>query len=182
METDWELGGESGGCDFEDFLSDRGLSANVAAQALAFVGLFNIVGSLASGWLGGHLKNRSILVCLYLLRAAIFLPMIFMPMTPALALTFAAAMGLLYLSTVAPTSGIVAQIFGPKYFSMLYGIVFASHQFGAFFGAWLGGRLFDTTGSYEAVWWIAIGLALVAALLMWPVREAPLQRAVPAAT
>lgn len=158
------------------FLTDRGMTANVAAQALAFVGLFNIAGSLGAGWLGGHVKNRNILVFVYLMRAVIFLPLIFMPMSPALALVFAALMGLLYLSSVAPTSGIVAQIFGPKYFSTLYGIVFASHQFGGFLGSWLGGRLFDATGSYEIVWWIAIGLAVAAALLMTPVRETPLAR------
>lgn len=164
------------------FLSDRGMSGNVAAQALAFVGLFNILGSFTSGWLGGRYRHRRILATIYAARALIFLPLIFFPMTPVLALGFSAAMGLLYLSTVAPTSGIVAQVFGPRHFSMLYGVVFASHQLGGFLGAWLGGRLFDTTGSYEPMWWISIGLAVAAALLALPIDDRPLRPAPKPAT
>lgn len=161
------------------FLTDRGVSGNVAAQALAFVGLFNIIGSFASGWLGGRYRHRHILVAIYLARGLLFLPMVLMPMSNTLALVFSAVMGLLYLSTVAPTSGMVAQIFGSRHFSMLYGIVFASHQIGGFLGAWLGGRVFDATGSYDAVWWVSILLAVLAAILAAPINDKPL-RPVPA--
>jgi predicted MFS family arabinose efflux permease len=158
------------------YLSDRGMSANVAANSLALVGLFNIFGSFASGWLGGRYRQRYILALVYLARAVIFVPLLVLPMTPTLAIVFSALMGLLYLSTVAPTSGIVAQIFGPRHFSMLYGIVFGSHQLGGFLGSWLGGSLFDRTGSYDVVWWLSIGLALAAAALAAPVRDAPLHK------
>jgi predicted MFS family arabinose efflux permease len=158
------------------FLTDRGLTTTVAAQSLALIGLFNILGSFGAGWLGTRYRNRYLLAIVYALRALIFLPLIVLPMTPLLALLFSAAMGLLYLSTVVPTSAIVAQIFGPRYFSTLYGIVFGSHQLGGFLGSWLGGRVFDYTGTYDAMWWIAIGLAVVAALLAAPVKDAPLHR------
>lgn len=163
------------------YLSDRGMSGNVAANALALVGLFNIFGSLASGWIGGRCRQRYLLTSIYLARAAIFVPLLVLPMTPALAMAFSAAMGLLYLSTVPPTSGIVAQVFGPRNFSMLYGIVFGSHQIGGFLGSWLGGYFFDRTGSYDVVWWMSIGLALAAAALSAPIRDEPLRRPAPAA-
>lgn len=159
------------------FLTDRGVSGNIAAQSLAFVGLFNIFGSFASGWLGGRYHNQYILASVYAARAVIFLPLLLLPMTPALALAFSAAMGLLYLSTVAPTSGLVAQIYGPRHFSMLYGFVFGGHQIGGFLGAWLGGRLFDATGSYNVMWWISIALALAAAALAFPIKDRPLRPA-----
>lgn len=159
------------------FLTDRGVSGNIAAQSLAFVGLFNIFGSFASGWLGGKYHNQYILAVVYAGRALIFLPLLLLPMTPMLALTFSAAMGLLYLSTVAPTSGLVAQIYGPRHFSMLYGFVFGGHQIGGFLGAWLGGRLFDATGSYDVMWWLSIGLAIMAALLAAPIKDRPLRPA-----
>ncbi|MFN0301157.1 MAG: MFS transporter [Burkholderiales bacterium] len=158
------------------YLSDRGMTPAVAAQALAFIGLFNIFGSFAAGWLGTRYRNRYLLAGVYLLRAVIFLPLILLPMTPALAIAFSMLMGLLYLSTVVPTTTIVAQIFGPRYFSTLYGIVFGSHQLGGFLGSWLGGRVFDLTGSYDTMWWIAIGLALAAAALAAPLRDAPIHR------
>ncbi len=158
------------------YLTDRGMTPMVAAQALAFIGLFNIFGSFAAGWIGTRFRSRYLLASVYALRAVIFLPLILLPMTPALAIVFSMFMGLLYLSTVVPTTTIVAQIFGPRYFSTLYGIVFGSHQLGGFLGSWLGGRMFDLTGSYDTMWWIAIALALVAAGLAAPLRDAPLHR------
>ena len=161
------------------FLTDRGMTGNVAANALALVGLFNIFGSFASGWIGTRYRHRYILAIIYFLRAVIFLPLLFLPMTPALALGFSALMGLLYLSTVAPTSALVATIFGPRHVSMLYGIVFGGHQLGGFLGTWLGGSLFDRTGSYDIVWWLSIGLAIIAGLLALPIKDAPLAPAAP---
>ena len=158
------------------FLSDRGMTPAVAAQALALIGLFNIFGSFAAGWIGTRFRNRYLLASVYILRAVIFLPLILLPMTPALAIVFSMFMGLLYLSTVVPTTTIVAQIFGPRYFSTLYGIVFGSHQLGGFIGSWLGGRMFDLTGSYDTMWWLSIGLAIAAALLAAPLKDAPLHR------
>lgn len=158
------------------FLTDRDMTPAVAAQALAFIGLFNVFGSFAAGWIGTRFRNRYLLAIVYLLRAVIFLPLILLPMTPTLAIVFSMFMGLFYLSTVVPTSSIVAQIFGPRYFSTLYGIVFGSHQLGGFLGSWLGGRVFDLTGSYDTMWWVAIALALLAAGLAAPLRDAPLHR------
>jgi predicted MFS family arabinose efflux permease len=157
------------------FLTDRGLSGNVAALALALVGLFNILGSFASGWLGTRLRHRYLLAIIYGLRGLLFLPMIFLPVTPLLAATFAAVMGILYLSTAAPTSGIVAQVFGSRHFSMLYGVVFGAHQVGGFFGSWLGGYIFDRTGSYDTAWWIMIALAVLATAMSLPIRDRPLR-------
>ncbi len=162
------------------FLVDRGISPQVAAQSLAFVGLFNIFGSFLSGWLGGHLRKRYILAFIYAARALIFVPLILLPMTPFLALLFSAAMGFLYLSTVPLTSGLVAQVFGAKYFSTLFGVVFLSHQIGGFLGAWLGGYFYDLTGSYDFVWWMSVALGIIAAVLSAPTPDRPLVRAVPA--
>jgi len=158
------------------FLSDRGLSATIAASALATVGLFNIFGSFGSGWLATRFPQRYVLSSIYIARALLFLPLVLLPVNAVGAMVFAALMGLLYLSTVAPTSGIVAQVFGPRHFSMLYGLVFASHQVGGALGAYLGGYLHDRTGSYDIVWTIAIALAVVAALLAMPIRDQPIPR------
>ncbi len=162
------------------FLTDHGISGNVAALALALIGLFNIFGSFASGWLGTRMRHRYLLALIYGLRALLFLPMLFLPITPLLACSFAAIMGILYLSTAAPTSGIVAQVFGPRHFSMLYGIVFGAHQVGGFVGSWLGGFIYDRSGSYDAAWWVMIALAVVAAVMSAPMRDQPLRPAVSA--
>ena len=153
------------------YIVDRGLLPGLAATALALVGLFNIVGSYSAGVLGGKLSKKYCLSFLYAARSVVILIFISMPMTQTSVLVFAAAMGLLWLSTVPLTSGLVAQIFGPRYMATLFGIVFFSHQVGSFLGVWLGGRLFDTTGSYDVVWWLGIALGVIAALLHWPIDE-----------
>ena len=118
---------------------------------------------------------------IYLLRSVVIVTFISLPITPWSVYLFAAAMGLLWLSTVPPTNAVVAQIFGAQYMSMLGGIVFLNHQVGSFLGAWLGGRLYETSGSYDVVWWISVALGLAAALINWPIRDAPIQRPAPQA-
>ncbi len=167
---------------FPAYLADRGMQPDVIATAFALIGLCNIFGSYLFGVLSGHWRKRYVLVFIYSARAALFVPLLILPMTPGLALAFAAGMGFLYLGTVPPTSGIVAQIFGVRYMSTLMGIVILSHQMGGFLGAWLAGYLYDTTGSYEIVWMINIALGLAAAALIAPAGDAPIVRkeAVPA--
>ena len=158
------------------YLVDRGLGARTGATVLALIGLFNIAGSYCAGVLGGRMSKPGLLVGLYLLRAAVIALFFMAPVTEASAYAFGAAMGFLWLSTVPLTNGTVATVFGVKNMAMLGGIVFFFHQVGAFLGGWLGGRLYVATGSYDLVWWISIGLALVAALLNVPVREVPVAR------
>lgn len=152
-------------------LVDRGVDPAVAAWALGLIGLFNILGSLGSGWLGQHLPKRTILCWIYALRALVFALHLLLPPTPLLTLAFGAAIGLLWLATVAPTSGLVAAMFGTRDLGTLFGIVFLGHQLGAFLGVWLGGAFYDRFGSYEPVWWTAIALGLLATALHWPIRE-----------
>jgi MFS family permease len=158
------------------FIADMGLSAKWGAWAIALIGLFNIIGSLAAGYLGQKLPKQKSLAFIYLARSVVILLFILVPVSPASVLVFAAAMGLLWLSTVPLTSGLVAVMFGPRYMATLFGFVFFSHQIGAFLGVWLGGRLYDQTGSYDMVWWISIGLGVFAALVHWPISEAPVAR------
>jgi MFS family permease len=158
------------------YLVDKGLAARTGAIVLALVGLFNIAGSYASGLLGGRLSKPGILVGIYALRAVVIALFFLAPVSEWSAYAFGATMGLLWLSTVPPTNGTVATVFGTTNMAMLGGIVFFFHQVGAFLGGWLGGRLYVATGSYDLVWWLSIGLALVAALLNVPVREVPVAR------
>jgi MFS family permease len=160
------------------YLADLAMPAHVAATALALIGLFNIFGTLACGWLGGQVSKKMLLSSLYLLRGLAIAAFVALPASPASVYLFAAVIGLLWLGTVPLTIGIVAQVFGVKYLSMLFGIVFLFHQAGSFLGAWLGGRLFDVTASYQSVWVIAIALSAIAAILNWPIDERPLPRAV----
>lgn len=164
------------GVHLPSYLKDHGLSPQVATTALALIGLFNIFGTYIAGSLGQRLAKRHILAGIYLLRAVTITVFLWLPLTPLSVYVFSAAMGLLWLSTVPPTNAIVAQIFGIKHFSMLGGFVFLSHQIGSFLGVWLGGKLYDTTGSYDLVWWIAIALGVFAALINLPVRESPIAR------
>lgn len=161
------------------FLADRGISASVAAASLALIGLFNIAGSYLFGAWCGRVAKKRLLSLIYGGRALLFVLVLIVPMTPAFALAFGAMMGFLWLGTVPPTSGLVAQLFGTRYLSTLFGLVFMSHQIGGFLGAWFGGWLFDTTGTYQIAWLISIGLGVFGALVMWPVRE-PREAAVPA--
>jgi len=164
------------GVHLPSYLGDKGLAPGVATTALALVGLFNVIGTYAAGSLGQRIAKRYILVTIYALRAVAISIFVLAPLTPMSVYIFASVMGVLWLSTVPPTNAIVAQIFGVRYMSMLGGCVFLSHQLGSFMGAWLGGRLFDTTGSYDIVWWISVALSLVAVALNLPVRETPIQR------
>ncbi|KZD11916.1 MFS transporter [Oceanibaculum pacificum] len=162
------------------FVIDRGLDPQIGAWALGLVGLFNVIGSYTAGVLGGKYTKKYLLSYLYVARSAVIVLFISFPMTATTVLLFAAAMGLLWLSTVPLTSGIVAQVFGPKYMSMLTGIVFFSHQIGSFLGVWGGGYLYDTTGSYDIVWYCSIALGIFAGIVHWPIDERPVVRAEPA--
>lgn len=164
------------GIHLPSYLRDGGLSPQVATYALALIGLFNVVGTYAAGVLGQRLQKRHILAAIYLLRAGVIVAFIGLPLSAASVYVFAAAMGVLWLSTVPVTNAAIAQIFGVRYLSMLGGFVFLSHQVGSFLGVWLGGRLYDATGSYDLVWWIAVALGVFAALVNLPVRETAIVR------
>ena len=140
------------------------------------MGLFNIFGSLAAGWLGGKGRKGLSLAWFYLIRSAIIAAFILAPVTPASALVFGAAVGLFWLGTIPLTSGLIVVFFGTRYLGMLYGVVFISHQVGSFLGAWYGGYLYDTTGSYETMWWLTVASGAVAAALHWFIREEPSKR------
>ncbi|MES2887792.1 MAG: MFS transporter [Pseudomonadota bacterium] len=167
------------GVHMPSYLKDQGLSPEVATTALALIGLFNVFGTYSAGLLGQRLPKRFVLSAIYLLRTVAILAFISTPLSPWSVYIFSAVMGVLWLSTVPLTSGVVAHIFGVRYLSMLGGFVFLSHQIGSFLGVWLGGKLFDTTGSYQIVWWIAIGLGVMAALANLPIKEAPIVRVQP---
>ena len=161
-------------------LVDRDLSAEVGAWALGTIGLVNIIGSLMAGILGDRMSKKGLLCLLYLGRAIAVIAFVMFPATPLNAIIFAITIGLLWLSVVPVTSALVAQIFWPQYMATLFGIVFFSHQVGAFLGAWLGGNLYDLTGSYTVIWWINIALGVFAAIVHYPIDERPLERAAPA--
>jgi len=158
------------------YLVDLELTPAVAANALALIGLFNVAGSLLCGILGQKLSKKRVLAGLYAVRGIAIAAFVLTPASPWSAYVFAAVMGLTWLGTVPLTSALVAQIFGPRYLGTLFGIVFLSHQVGAFIGVWLGGRFYDLTGSYDLVWWLSIGLAAAAALLHMPIDERPVVR------
>jgi predicted MFS family arabinose efflux permease len=158
------------------YLKDKGLSPEVAGYALALIGLFNVFGTYAAGALGARLPKKNILAFIYLARAVAISLFVLAPLSPISVYVFASVMGLLWLSTVPPTNAVVAQIFGVAHLSMLSGFVFFSHQVGSFLGVWLGGYLYDRTGSYDVVWYIAIALGVFAALINLPVREASIAR------
>ena len=164
------------GVHMPSYLKDHGLTPDVATTALALIGLFNVFGTYAAGSLGQRYSKTRILSTIYLLRSIVIVAFLVAPLTPWSVYLFAATMGLLWLSTVPPTNAVVAQIFGVQYMSTLGGIVFLSHQCGSFLGAWLGGKLYETTGSYDIVWGIAVALGIVAAIVNWPVRETPIVR------
>lgn len=164
------------GVHMPSYLKDNGLSPQVASYALALIGLFNVFGTYAAGVLGQKLAKRKILAFIYFMRSVAITLFLLAPLTPVSVYLFASAMGLLWLSTVPPTNAIVAQVFGVAHLSMLGGFVFFSHQVGSFMGVWLGGLLYDRTGSYDIVWYISIALGIFAALVNWPIREHPIQR------
>jgi len=162
------------------YLFDNGLPVQVGSTVLALVGLFNIAGTYAAGWLGGRYSKARLLTWLYLIRGVVIAAFVFLPLSTASAYLFGIAIGLLWLSTVPLTNGIVAAVYGVRHLSMLGGIVFLFHQVGSFLGVWLGGYLYDLTGHYDLVWQIAILLSVMAAVLHWFISEAPLQRPLPA--
>jgi predicted MFS family arabinose efflux permease len=158
------------------YLVDKGLSVQVGGWTIAVIGLFNIIGSLTAGWLGDLMPKRYILSFIYFGRALAVLAFISFPVTPVSAITFGAVMGLLWLSTVAPTNGIIALMFGTRWLATLAGMAFFSHQVGGFLGVWLGGVVFVNTGSYDAVWWLSILFGLLSAVVNLPIVEKPVQR------
>ncbi|MFO1307109.1 MAG: MFS transporter [Burkholderiales bacterium] len=158
------------------YLADHGFPPHVAVIALALVGLFNIAGTWTTGWLGGRMPKRWILSAIYFGRAVVIALFLWLPMSLVTIYGFAILLGLLWLSTVPPTNGIVAGVFGTRYLAMLAGVTFFSHQIGSFLGAWLGGLLYDRTGSYDVVWWISIALGIAAGLLNLPIDEREIRR------
>jgi MFS family permease len=163
------------------YLVDRGLDISWGGWVLAFIGLFNIIGAISAGLLGGKFPKRYLLSIIYFLRAVAFTAFVLAPMSPASAMIFGAAMGILWLSTVPLTSALVGLMFGTRFMATLFGFVFFSHQVGAFIGVWLGGYLYERTGSYDIVWWLGVALGIFAALVNLPIREQPVARLEPAA-
>ncbi len=163
------------------YLADKGLPPHIAVTALMLIGLFNIVGTFGAGWLGARMPKRYILSTIYLCRSIVIALFVWLPISAFSVYAFSIALGLLWLSTVPATNNIVANIFGVRYLAMLTGVTFFGHQIGSFLGAWLGGRLYDTTGSYDIVWWIAIALGIAAALINLPIDEREIRRPAAAA-
>ena len=161
---------------FPVYVTDLGLSPNVGAWSIALIGLFNIIGSLVSGIYGQKQRKKLGLSFIYSARAITIYLLLILPKTEVIIFLFAAVMGILWLSTVPLTTGIVAQIFGVRYMATLYGFVFLSHQLGSFLGVWLGGRLHDVSGTYDMMWRVGIVLGLVAAAIHLPINERPLPR------
>jgi predicted MFS family arabinose efflux permease len=161
---------------FPAYIKDLGLAGSVAAIALALIGAFNIIGSFGSGAFGQRWSKKCGLSGIYFLRAVAIAGLMLAPKTEWTIYLFSASMGVLWLSTVPLTTGIVGQIFGIRYMATLFGVVFLSHQLGSFSGVWLGGYLYDTTGSYDPVWWAGVGFGLLAAIVHLPIDEKPLAR------
>ncbi|MEH0164429.1 MFS transporter [Paucibacter sp. JuS9] len=164
------------GVHMPSYLKDHGLSPQVATYALALIGLFNVFGTYAAGSLGQRIPKRYLLSGIYALRSVAIVTFLMAPLTPTSVYIFSAVMGVLWLSTVPPTNAVVAQIFGVQHMSMLGGFVFFSHQIGSFLGVWLGGKLYDMSGSYDIVWWLAVAFGVMAALINLPVRETAIVR------
>ena len=162
------------------YLGDLGFSASLAAWSVALIGLFNVIGAYTAGVLGGRMSKRLLLSGIYFSRAIAFLMFVVLPPTTFSVLLFGAALGLLWLSTVPLTSGLVALMFGTRHAGMLFGFVFLSHQVGAFVGVWLGGAIYEATGAYDAMWWFSIALGLAAAVVHLPIHERRAPRWAPA--
>ncbi len=156
------------------YLADRGLTLTLGAQAIALIGLFNVLGSLGAGWLGGRFSKKAVLSAIYLLRSVVVVAFLLVPLSTVSVWVFSAAMGLLWLSTVPLTNGLVGQLYGVRHLGLLGGVVFLAHQVGSFLGSWLGGRIFDATGSYDWAWVGVIATGLFAALVHLPIDQRPL--------
>jgi len=158
------------------YLVDKGLTTTIGGWTIAVIGLFNIFGSLTSGWLGNRMPKRYILSIIYFGRALAILGFILLPVTPLTSIVFGAVMGFLWLSTVAPTQGLIAVMFGTRWLATLAGVAFFSHQVGGFLGVWLGGVLFEATGSYNIVWWLSVFFGIASAVINLPIVEKPVVR------
>ncbi len=164
---------------FPAFLNDQGLPPGLAGTAIGLIGLFNIFGTIGFGWLGGRYSKKLLLSGIYFARSVTFIIFLRAPITETSVLIFASDIGILWLSTVPLTGGLIAQVFGVRYMATLFGITFLSHQIGSFMGAWLGGFLFDSTGSYDLMWTFIIATGLIATIMHLPIRDKPIQRAAP---
>jgi MFS family permease len=163
------------------YLIDRGLSAQVGGWTLGLIGLFNIIGAMTSGWLGSRVPKRYILSCIYFTRALAVIGLVTLPASPLVALVYGAVTGLLWLSSVPPTSGLVAVMFGTRWLAMLFGVAFFSHQVGGFLGVYLGGVIYERTGSYDIVWWLGVLFGVISAVINLPIVEKPVARLAAAA-
>jgi MFS family permease len=161
---------------FPAYIGDLGIAPTYAVIALSLVGFFNIIGSLASGWIGQRYSKPYFLSLIYLGRSILVTAFLLLPQTPTSVIVFSVLLGLLWLSTVPPTNALVAIMFGTRHLGMLGGIVFFSHQIGSFLGVWLGGYLYDRLGSYDPVWWLGVLLGLFAAVVHLPIQEKPVER------
>ncbi|PZU88044.1 MAG: MFS transporter [Shinella sp.] len=166
---------------FPAYLGDIGIDARYAVIAMACIGFFNVIGSLASGVIGQRYSKPYFLAWIYLARSLAVTLFLLLPQSPTSVIAFAIVMGLLWLSTVPPTNALVAIMFGTRHLGLLGGIVFLSHQVGSFLGVWMGGYLYDKFGSYDSVWWLGVALGIFAAIVHWPIRESAVERGLPAA-
>ena len=165
---------------FPAYLGDIGIDARYAVIAMALIGFFNIFGSLGAGIIGQRYSKPYFLAIIYLLRSVAVALFILLPQTPLTVILFSIAMGLLWLSTVPPTNGLVAIMFGTRHLGLLGGMVFLSHQIGSFLGVWMGGYLYDHFGTYDPVWWLGVALGVFAAIVHWPIQEKMVERPLPA--
>jgi len=163
---------------FPAYISDLGIASRWAVVAISLIGFFNIIGSLASGVLGQRYSKPKLLSWIYIARSIVFTAFLLIPPSPTTVVVFSIIIGILWLSTVAPTNALVAVILGTRYLGLLGGVVFFSHQLGSFLGVWMGGVLYDATGSYDVVWWLGVALGIFAAIVHWPIREEAVKRPV----
>lgn len=161
---------------FPAYLGDIGIAPAYAVIAMALIGFFNIIGSFGAGMIGQRYSKPYFLAYIYIARSIAVTAFLLLPQTPASVIVFAIVMGLLWLSTVPPTNGLVAIMFGTRHLGLLGGIVFLSHQVGSFLGVWMGGYLYDRFGSYDPVWWLGVALGIFAAVVHWPIQEKPVDR------